>query len=166
MPARDDIVFVAVTCPRSLKITGIPGNSPGSFDGDGGGIYPDLTTQTSSGSHGSGPCEGTRQPPDANRGCEQWQGRHHDACFPCVSRHVVSHLLPEKPAFFFRNPSLSVDHALLFLFSFSSSLCVCGVHQHANGTNNGNFFSMGCSSIFITLVVYTVELDSVSAENV
>ena len=67
MPARDDIVFVAVTCPRSLKITGIPGNSPGSFDGDGGGIYPDLTTQTSSGSHGSGPCEGTRQPPDANR---------------------------------------------------------------------------------------------------
>ena len=34
------------------------------------------------------------------KGCEQWQGRHHDACFPCVSRHVVSHLLPEKPAFF------------------------------------------------------------------
>ena len=53
------------------------------------------------------------------KGCEQWQGRHHDACFPCVS------LLPEKPGFLFfylRNPSLSVDHALLFCIYFLSLL--------------------------------------------
>ena len=83
--------------------------------------------------------------------------------YPCCQK---------SPGFFLFEKPIAVGGpcpSLLYLFSFSSSLCgVWSVEciSNADGTNNGNLFLMASSSIVITLVAYTVELDSVSVENV
>ena len=56
--------------------------------------------------------------------------------------------------------------SFVFIFFLFFSLWSVECISNADGTNNGNLFLMASSSIVITLVAYTVELDSVSVENV
>lgn len=151
VPTRD-IVFVAITCPWSLRI---PGNSPGSFYSDAGGIYQSNhhniawpAWQYCSSPGKAAPTTRTENRKGANR-----HGRHHDAAPVYIPACGVS---PAKKAIFFfllRNPSFSMDHALFFCISpvifffwvsFSPTKCCNGLREQLYNNRLFHHCSFNC----------------------